>query len=91
MYFTLEERLLNKSSQKYEYILNEVTYDTEESVHVADASTCLANEHDWKKSYVFRRYSCKNCEAMRARIQFHKPNCWRLFPPYFDDLCLLLP
>ena len=60
---------MSKSPQKFEYILNEATYDTEDALHLADASTCLTGEHDWKKSFVYGRYSCKKCEAKRMKIK----------------------
>lgn len=60
---------MTKSPQKYEYILNEVKYDTEEALHAADTGTCFAGEHEWKKSFVFGKYSCKKCEAIRMKIK----------------------
>ena len=66
---TLEESLLGKSPQEFEYILNDVTYDTEDALHAADASTCSAGEHDWKKSFSYGRYSCKKCDAIRMKIK----------------------
>ena len=60
---------MSKSPQKYEYILNEVKYDTEETLHAADDSTCITDEHDWKKSYLYGKYSCSKCEAVRMKIK----------------------
>jgi hypothetical protein len=65
----MEESLMAKSPQKYEYILNEIKYDTEETLHAANAGTCLASEHEWKKSFVYGKYSCKKCEAIRMKIK----------------------
>jgi len=68
VHIVLDENLLVISPQKYEYLLKEETYETEDALHTADSSTCLTGEHDWKKSFVYRQYSCKNCEAKRMRI-----------------------
>jgi predicted RNA-binding protein (virulence factor B family) len=68
VYVILDESLLVKSPQKYAYFLNEETYETEVALHAADSNTCLGGEHDWKKSFIYRRYTCKNCEAQRMRI-----------------------
>jgi hypothetical protein len=65
----MEESLVNKSPQKYEYILNDVKYETEETLHAAEASTCMQDEHNWRKSYLYGKYSCKNCDAIRMKIK----------------------
>lgn len=67
VYNIMEESFVVKLPQKYEYILNTIKYDTEEALHAVDASTCLSSEHEWKKSYVYGKYSCKKCEAIRMK------------------------
>jgi hypothetical protein len=64
----MEESLVLKSSQKFEYLVNESKYETEEALHSADAATCVAEDHEWKKSFVYGRYSCKKCDATRMKI-----------------------
>ena len=63
------ESVLDQTTQGYEYILNEARFDTEEALHAADAGTCLPGEHDWKKSFVYGMYSCRNCEAKRMKTK----------------------
>jgi hypothetical protein len=29
----------------------------------------LAGDHEWKKSFVYGKYSCKKCEAVRMKIK----------------------
>jgi hypothetical protein len=58
---------LDQTIQEYEYIMNEVTFDTEEALHAANAGTCLTGEHDWRKSFVYGMYSCRKCEAKRMK------------------------
>jgi hypothetical protein len=65
----MDESLLGKSPKRFEYIIDEVTYDTEDALHAANASTCMTGEHDWKKSFSYGRYSCKKCEAIRMKIK----------------------
>jgi len=63
------ESLLVKSPQQFEYIINDVTFDTEDALHTTNAGTCMAGEHDWKKSFSYGRYSCKNCETIRMKTK----------------------
>ena len=63
----MDEKLLTQP-QKYEYFLNDKMYETEKTLHEADSKVCLDGEHDWKKSFAYRRYSCKKCEAIRMKI-----------------------
>lgn len=56
-------------AQKYEYNLDENKYETEEALHSAEKTTCGADQHDWKKSFVYGKYSCKKCEAKRMKIK----------------------
>ncbi len=65
----MDESLLGKSPKRFEYIIDEVTYDAEDALHAANASTCLTGKHDWKKSFSYGRYSCKKCEAIRMKIK----------------------
>ena len=60
-------KLLDKSKQEYEYILNEEKFSTEEALHAAHDETCVSGEHDWKKSFSFGMYSCRNCDAKRRK------------------------
>lgn len=59
---------MSKSPQKFEYNLDENKYETEEALHSASSETCPAEEHEWKKSFVYGRYSCKKCDATRMKI-----------------------
>ena len=63
----MDEKYLSKLTQQYEYFLNNISYTTEEALHDADPKGCLVGEHDWKKSYAYRKYSCKKCEAIRMK------------------------
>ena len=65
----VDESILGESTQQYEYILNEATFETEEALHAADTRTCLPGEHDWRKSFVYGMYSCRKCEAKRMKIE----------------------
>ena len=58
-----------KPEYKFEYILGETTYPNEDDLHAADAATCDTDMHEWKKSFVYGRYSCKKCEAKRMKIK----------------------
>lgn len=60
---------MSKSPQKFEYILDENKYETEIALHSAASETCSAEEHDWKKSFVYGKYSCKKCDAKRMKIK----------------------
>jgi hypothetical protein len=60
---------LPKPVYKFEYILGETTYPTEEALHSADTTTCVADQHNWKKSFVYGKYSCRNCDATRMKIK----------------------
>lgn len=65
----LEESLLVKSPQQFEYMIDEVTYETEDALHSSNEGTCLGGEHDWKKSFSYGRYSCRNCDTIRMKIK----------------------
>ena len=58
-----------KSPQNFEYLLNDSSFDTEEALHAKYTETCDAGEHDWKKSFVYGKYSCKKCEAKRMKTK----------------------
>ena len=63
----MDEKYLSKLNQQYEYFLKDKSYKTEEALHDADSEVCLVGEHDWQKSYAYRKYSCKKCEAIRMK------------------------
>lgn len=60
---------MSKINYEFEYILNETSYPNEKELHTANASTCAADHHEWKKSYVYGKYSCRKCDATRMKIK----------------------
>ena len=60
---------MSKATQKFEYLFDENKFETEETLHSSNAATCAAEQHEWKKSFVYGKYSCRKCEAKRMKIE----------------------